>query len=404
MSQLQRAFAVILLLIPLTASAQEIPSFLIERIEVRGERFVSESVVRTETRLEEGRTYSEQELKQAIDRVNRLPFILDASFALEKGAERGKYVLVLTIVETKPLFAEATSITYEGPGAYRSHTEDYVRSGVRWFLGSGSLVHASTDFDDNYEVGFTQYNLFGRAAFASLSVRWTEADIDTMIVGPDGQVGHYSAEIDPSPQLRIGVPLFGDHSIVAEASQQRVVSRSEFGDVDQEQDQETFFSDVAWIFDTSDDPILPTAGTVWRTGISSSWTDQSLLFQDGVSDSSTRFDSLYTRFEQYRPINDWISILYGITGGTTRISSDTLNGELESDTWGYAPTAGVSASLWSERLTRKLGDLRLETRAQYAINEGDFDSRALGLTSAIVQRNVWGTLRLAFTYTDADHD
>lgn len=112
MNLFQRIFSILLIAFSaVPAIAQEAPSldFLIERIEVRGARFGSPAVVEKESLLTAGTRYSETNLKEAMRRINRLPFVLDSSFALEKGSERGAYVLVVTIVETKPLFVEAYS-------------------------------------------------------------------------------------------------------------------------------------------------------------------------------------------------------------------------------------------------------------------------------------------------------
>ena len=59
------------LLVAAGAFAQE-ATFHIERIEVRGTRFTSASVIEKETLLREGETYTEAQIKAAIDRVNRL--------------------------------------------------------------------------------------------------------------------------------------------------------------------------------------------------------------------------------------------------------------------------------------------------------------------------------------------
>ena len=80
------------------------PAFFIERIEIADAERVSPEVIVYESRLAEGRPYTEQQLREANDRLRRLPFILDATFALQKGRERDRFVLVISVKETKPLF------------------------------------------------------------------------------------------------------------------------------------------------------------------------------------------------------------------------------------------------------------------------------------------------------------
>ena len=99
MSSITRAVLVLILIATFVAAAPlfaqdgaTTPNFFIEKIEVR------------ETRLREGEEYSEAELRDASARLMRLPFLLSAEFSLEKGSERGRYVLVVTINETKPFF------------------------------------------------------------------------------------------------------------------------------------------------------------------------------------------------------------------------------------------------------------------------------------------------------------
>src|SRR5690349_3991146 len=106
-----RAPALLLLLaLALPAQAQE--RFLIERIDVRHLVHASADVIRAESRLREGQSYDESELRDANNRIKRLPFILDASFRLERGSVRDAYVLVVTVNETKPFFYLFDAILY----------------------------------------------------------------------------------------------------------------------------------------------------------------------------------------------------------------------------------------------------------------------------------------------------
>ncbi|MCU1347355.1 MAG: sigma-54-dependent transcriptional response regulator, partial [Acidobacteria bacterium] len=84
----KRLIAILILMAALFGGAaargsDEVPRFLIERIDVRNLRHASPEIVRAESRLKEGSSYDERELAAASDRINRLPFILDAQFSLE---------------------------------------------------------------------------------------------------------------------------------------------------------------------------------------------------------------------------------------------------------------------------------------------------------------------------------
>src|SRR5205814_1029317 len=85
--------------IALCAFGQE--KFVIERIEVRNAQRVSPSVVVAETTLREGKEYSEEDVRVGVARVNRLPFLLSADFALEKGTADGRRVLVINVTEMR---------------------------------------------------------------------------------------------------------------------------------------------------------------------------------------------------------------------------------------------------------------------------------------------------------------
>ena len=405
MRSIQGLLALILfaLLAAPIAAQQSFPAFPIERIEVRGARFASPAVVERESLLMEGVSYTEPQLRGAMSRVNRLPFVLDSSFALEKGTERGQYVLVITIVETKPVFAEAL-FGVQWHESERQSGESF-RSGIRWFLGSSSLVHVATDFEENYETGITQYNLFGRPGFVALLVRFTtDNESEFTLIDPTGAPTRVQVSSDPSLELKFGFPIFGNHSLAGSwgrnSDDRRVVS-----DPSARLESRSERAELAWVYDTTDDPILPTAGTLWRSGFGYA---ESRVDPDGERvgfGSDVSNEAVFTSVVQYRPVTNRASVLYGISGGWTDTGfADAFDsGPQRTDTLSVRPEIGLTSSLWSDRLTRKYGDLRLDARATYLVLDRELgDSRFFSLTGAIVQRNVWGTLRLVMSYSDSE--
>lgn len=403
---------VVAALTALTAVAQDAPTFRIEKIEVRGARFASESVIARETLLVSGHVYSEPQLRAAMARVNRLPFVLDSSFAIEKGSDRGAYVLVITIVETKPLFVEAQSL-FSRTNESRTENQESVRSGGRWFFGSSTLVHASTDFRDNYETGVTQYNLFGRPGYVTLNVRWTTNQGGwTLLL--NGEEETYTYEVDPTPEIRFGFPVSGNHSIQGQWAYGTSSSSFESSQGTQSWSQRAHSGELAWVWDTTDDPVLPTDGSFWRTGPAffvSDVTARSTGGQSGITIGDTRQTAFTTKFHHYEPVNDSVSLIYGASAAVNRYDTDPPEGteypiDIDSPTiWGITPEVGITTTLWPDRLTRRFGDLRWETRVGYALTRGSrnfYSDDSIGATTAIVQRNVWGTLRLGFTYTNYD--
>lgn len=87
--------------------AQEPARFLIEKITVEGPKAAAVNIVRAETLLRAGESYTEDQLRQAVYRVHRLPFVLDASFSLRKGSRRGAYELLIEVEPARWFFYDA---------------------------------------------------------------------------------------------------------------------------------------------------------------------------------------------------------------------------------------------------------------------------------------------------------
>jgi hypothetical protein len=83
-------FGALLLLTSVALQAQEEPArFLLEMITVEGPREAAGRIIEAETLLRAGQSYTEADLGQAVARVQRLPFVLDADFSLRKGSALG---------------------------------------------------------------------------------------------------------------------------------------------------------------------------------------------------------------------------------------------------------------------------------------------------------------------------
>jgi hypothetical protein len=97
-----------------SAAAQEPAQFFIERIEVRNASRVSPDVVIAESRLRFGSVDTEAQMREATDRVNRLPFCCPRTLRRRRGAIAAKYVLVISVVDTKIFFARLDVRPYIG--------------------------------------------------------------------------------------------------------------------------------------------------------------------------------------------------------------------------------------------------------------------------------------------------
>lgn len=372
------------------------PSFVVESIEVRGARFASSRVVARETLLREGSSYDQADVDAALSRVNRLPFVLHADGSLKRGKDEGAYVLVISIVETMPVSLDAWSLTTDTDRADR-YTADSARAGARWFFDSDTQVHVATDGEDLHEAGVTQYGLFGRPGYLALAVRWNDQDGTVQL----RDQSRMTFENDPSPQVTLGLPLFGNHSIQGQWSRQASRFRAEVGEVVEELRQESEYAELSWVFDTTDGA-LPTRGALWRAG----FTSDRLTEARGPGSIESRHvshDSAGMSYVRYQPMREWISVLFGAGGALT---SSNLRSRHDSDSdsgYGMYGQAGFTASLWPERFTRRFGDLRWENRATYGISRSaGFESHTLSVMTGIVQRGIWSTLRVSFVYHDSD--
>src|SRR5215212_8553420 len=176
------------ILIALALSAITLSAFgvTIERIEVRGaQRFAARRIV-AETLLREGKEYSDDDVRNAVARLNRLPFLASARYSLENG------ILVIDVTEVTrfSFLVDLREIALNDEGDPHETNSDFpdptaewtnAAAGVRWLTGGGGIAHFGMTvqrirqaFGNNYsayELGYTQYGLFGTRAFATVNVR-----------------------------------------------------------------------------------------------------------------------------------------------------------------------------------------------------------------------------------------
>ncbi|MGZ4810596.1 MAG: hypothetical protein ACXV7D_14825 [Thermoanaerobaculia bacterium] len=269
--------AVLLWIAALPVCADDL-RFTIESVRVDGLRFASERIVIAESRIVSGRAYSEPELRDALSRIQRLPFVIHADFALRRGSERDRYVLAVTIEEMKPLFLDYGALfesiggwprgLFTNSDVYR-HNEEYPNLGGRLFLGSRSVLLLSADMhgDDNfvlvpvYGISFTQYDLFGTRASVTASVRYRENSFDL----------NGFPDIDGRRGLRFGdhllwdvgaaVPLSGNQALRAEWHHRTDLTLT---GPSRNQRLTQIREDAAallWIYNSTNDLLFPTAGT-----------------------------------------------------------------------------------------------------------------------------------------------
>lgn len=398
-------------LIACTAAADDLPRFPIEKISIEGTKYASASIVVAESRLVEGKDYSEPELRDAVARINRLPFVLHTDFRLEKGSARGLYTLVITIEETKPLFVRYRSLNsfiagrqYRGDPRepidedkfynvlFRGHNE-YTTAGARMFVGKSGVAHASVDYGDRnrFGLGYTHYDVFGTRASLSALVRYHEYSFDF----PEGfgAIGRRDLSFTDhlEYELAAAVPLSGNHALRASWA------RATYPIPSQAIDPVTgrpagelriirFIDDrptLSWIYDSTNDPTFPTRGTRAAAGVN---FQKARRYPDWRKGWLQQYEVGARRYWELTPRN---SASAGATA-VTRYSNDLRE---------YQIRFGYGADLWGRNRSLRHGDLRFELDlARNFLDYPDDVSYGVG-TAAFAFRNAWGVVRLEFEYT-----
>lgn len=386
--------------VPATAQTPEPARFLLESIVVEGvQRDAPRQIVVGESLLKPGNEYTEQELREAVYRIKRLPFVVDAAFSLRKGSERGTYELVVTVKETSVFFysASAGGLYNGNNGLFQD--EDHISwgaggtAGARWFVGSQGLVFGTVHaFDErgveSAQVGYTRYNLFGRGGFATVGLA-------TNVDGDAGD-GYQSS-------LSLGIPIAGNHSIRVDLSTQQL----DFGRfAGASFERESYAADVAWIYDTTDDPLFPSTGSKVTGSVGYD------MFRDEIGD--ILFGRVVSRAEYYQTAlngrHHWAltprqSIGADLGGSINRLDDD--GDFLSSGVTLYSFSAGLlhSMDLWGFEKTERIGDFRWENAVQlgYADDDNSFypNRSDLQLETSLAFRNTLGVMRLSFGYVEA---
>lgn len=380
---------------PIAAQTPEPARFLLESVVVEGvQRDAPREIVVGESLLKPGNEYTEQELREAVYRIKRLPFVLDAEFSLRKGTERGAYELVILVKETSVLFYSANIAGGYSedifPGGERMDWGVFGTIGARYFVGSQGLVFGSVQgYDEGgvqtAQVGYTHFNLFGRGGSATVGLA---TSVDDNLA--DGYQGSFS----------LGLPLVGNHSLRVDLSAQRL-DYGQFGGISLE--SEVYTADAAWIYNTTDDPLFPSTGSRVTAGVGyASAEDRS---EGPVGRETFRSDGYHTSLagERYWALSPRQSIGVNLGGDVNRSDSDNT---FYADYTRYSAGVGLrhSMDLWGFEKTERIGDLRWESSVQFGYVDsypGLFiETTDLRLETSVAFRNTWGVMRLSFGYLE----
>jgi len=407
------ALAAALVAAPLFAQ-EAAPRFYIERIEVRENSRVTADVIVAESRLRAGAEYSESELRDAANRLSRLPFLLNADFSLERGSERGRHVLVITVNETRSFFYRFQFVpVLANPGVAFDTTSNLgnddsaVALGYRWFLGKRGALHVgligrdSTEFTRGYTafaIGYTAYDLFGTRAFATLNVKKSPEQ--------DGI----------TPQVVVGIPLSLNQTLTAEYDQSQV--DYDFEDDFQFADRESQrVARMTWSYNTTNHPVVPTEGTLVSAGPVVAWRDEMaslwIVYADGTFEKRlmpvhTTTYGVQGSALRYWEISDRNSVSLGGEAGLGRSEERSPGSKDTADAFYGVVQAGFSRSLWTPERRAQGGDSRLELTLRGRARENDQyhedriyyrpDNDVVQTSFTWVRHSSWGTVRLGVGY------
>ena len=381
----------------------EAPSFFIETIAVETER-LSPEIVLSESLLREGREYGEAELREAVHRINRLPFVLLAEFSLRRGSERGLYELVIRVYEARRWFSQlALGIELNDPvdtfrvdefgdSFLRSRDGDNFDSliGRRFAAGRRGLLFASFGTEAGlFAVGYQRYNLFDRNILFSLT-----------LAGED----EYRTR-SRAARAQLGIPIRGNHALRILAGWNWWDYSSDFFLTGAEVEETEL--EVAWVYNSLDDPVLPRQGALVELGLAGARRDDQrefLLFDGNTSRLDTSEDRLAVvgSASRHWPLGDRQSFSMG-TGG--------FFGDHGPGGRRHQVEAGVGHQVFLLRNLEpgRWRELRLETRATLVDEEYDRSLVEQGfpgglqtwsLRVGLTYRNGWGLFRLIVEHAE----
>jgi hypothetical protein len=412
--RLHRLFRVAMVaVLPLVAiapdsHAQEAALFPIESILVEGASSSAGRIVVGESRLEEGSTYSEADLRDAVARIQRLPFVLSTDFRLGKGSSPGQYVLIIAIRQMKPFFVNAgmntrwteDAVFLPGPngldqkGLITQRRTNEVAAGMRMFVGAKGLLNVVAqrveDRNDRYTASFSQYDLFGTNA--SLTA------VASYLRDPGARLRPTFTRFDWHHRDNITWELVGALPIARYDSLRAAWQHGErpIGYLARDPDTGSGWlvmrslaqtrRELFWIHDSTNDPLFPTSGTRITAGGSRTSMPTSGTFLIG----RVKIEELKATAERSWPLTPSQALTLGGSGS----DYDQVIRE-------YRAFARYSIDLWGRERTLRDGDLRLEISADRTFTHVQRPpwSTETVVRAGIAYRNVWGVLRLDASYS-----
>lgn len=373
-----KRFVLLLLLLACAPLLRGEERFLIERIDVRHLVHASADVIRAETRLREGESYAESDLRTASDRVRRLPFVLDAAFSLERGSVRDAYILVITVTETRPLFFRYDTVDFFETGKVLVGINNDAILGVRWFSGSRGVFHVASiahqsdrPFESSYfsaQGGYTRYGLFHDRAFATFTV---DRFAVTESHGKGGTLPGALIGISLTPNQTLTISYHG----VDAGTENRRAER---------------FLESRLAYNTTNHPDFPSDGSLVSIAPVFGWIDLVDNTHTAVHDFDVALDAHAAR---YWTLADGLTGAAIVDGGLLHVDQEAAGHR----------TFDLGYSTVTLQLSRTIGDdrrleltLRGVSRHNSVLPQVPDGTRQVSVSW--VRRNAWGVLRIGAGY------
>jgi hypothetical protein len=421
--------------------APEPARFLIETITVEGPKAAAANIVRAETLLRPGESYTEDQLRQAVYRVHRLPFVLDASFALRKGSRRGAYELLIAVQPVHWFFFDLGARAYRfgeplrlDPHGFTSTDERYSLAftglaGARLFVGRSGVLFGALDVEEGFQAGFTQYDLFHRGIVATAGFSTDVCCVrEVLPLGLDPRFVTWDFSNSHRLSLNLTVPLGGRQSLQVAASERAggagprqeilVEPNVHEGGFPEEGELSYRRAEAKWVYDTSDDPAIPTRGSTLSAGLEASRfvahglgieplgppfsvvTAPPFKSQQVVAAvSAVRYWSITPR----QTISGMGRFAVGRSQVTNLLDGETILPSVDLDYLGGSVRLQHSLVLKRTRGTKRVHDLLWETSAELGAERntpalGPTPLRRIAFETALVYRDQWGRVRVSLDY------
>lgn len=372
----------------------------LERVIVEGSR-VSDDIVRAESRLVEEREYTEDDFRQALYRIRRLPFVTDAAYRIEPGMNTGSSVLVIRILDEMPVFYDAGA--FLNASEHADTNTDYAAAiGGRVLLDDLGVVETRVQtFDVNdggsITLAYRGYGFGDRGFFVMASL--------------EQRFGAETRTYDPVPALRVGMPLTQQQTLTLSASRSksRIITSFDVNGDDDPDDDDTFDDNVdladrshfttaalQWHYESHDDPLFATrgldisAGPFWTeaTFIHEIYDDEEEEVVIGSEDTNGSV-GLALNASAWKPIGarNVLSLRFSADGSRTGEERD----------W-----SGFARGAFAHDFHHHADDAIRPWRARIELGAGygrrDNDSERIIADLAFLLRHRWGTLRLTGAY------